>query len=192
MDSSKAIENSDATVIRGASMTDNTVEAHGKYDVKCFDSEGKLVWEDTVPNFVTNVGKSYLFDVAFRNTGYLAGAIGLISSVTWTQANTTDTMASHTQWFETTGTYYPTITIRQVATFGGAASSGVITSSAASFAIGTPAGTIKGCFLVMGTGASTALGNTSGTLYSAGTFTGGDKTVGNGDTVQVTYTSTLS
>jgi hypothetical protein len=182
---------SDATIIRGARM-DNEMDISGIYEVKCFDSEGKLLWEDEATNLVTTVGKNYLFDVALRNTGYAAGFIGLISSVSWTQANVTDSMATHTQWFETNGTYYPTITIRQTATFGGAAAGGSITSSAATFAIGTPAGTIKGCFLVMGTSASSALGNTGGVLYSAGTFTGGDKTVGNGDSVQVTYVSSIS
>ena len=43
---------------------------------------------------------------------------------------------------------------------------------------------VKGCFLVLGTGALSTIDNTAGTLYSAGTFTGGDKTVSNGDTLQ--------
>jgi hypothetical protein len=53
-------------------------------------------------------------------------------------------------------------------------------------------GTLKGCFLVVGTGAASTIANTGGVLYSAGTFTGGDKTVGTNDQVQITYTTTLS
>jgi hypothetical protein len=63
-------------------------------------------------------------------------------------------------------------------------------SAALSFAI-TGAGTIKGCFLVYGTGALSTIDDTAGTLYSAGLFAGGDKIVVNTDTVNVSYTTSL-
>ena len=52
---------------------------------------------------------------------------------------------------------------------------------------------IKGAFLLArstaGTAPSTTVGNTNGALYSAGLFSGGDKSVANGDTLSVTYTA---
>ena len=63
-------------------------------------------------------------------------------------------------------------------------------SAALSFAI-TGSGTIKGCFLVFGTGALSTIDNTAGTLYSAGLFTGGDKVVVNTDTLNVSYSASL-
>jgi hypothetical protein len=47
---------------------------------------------------------------------------------------------------------------------------------------------VKGAFLVLGSGAVTTNNSTAGTLFSAGTFTGGDKVVATGDTLTVTYT----
>ena len=52
-------------------------------------------------------------------------------------------------------------------------------------------GTVGGCFLVTGSGASSTQGNTSGTLYSAGAF-GTAKTTTAGDTVSVTYSTTAT
>jgi hypothetical protein len=40
-----------------------------------------------------------------------------------------------------------------------------------------------------GTGLAAAKGGYSGSLYSAGLFTGGDKTIANGDVVNITYTA---
>ena len=52
--------------------------------------------------------------------------------------------------------------------------------------------TIKGTFLLIrsgaGTAPSTTVGNTNGALLSAGLFSGGDRAVINGDTLNVSYT----
>jgi hypothetical protein len=49
----------------------------------------------------------------------------------------------------------------------------------------TSANTVKGTFLI----SNSTKGGFSGILYSAGLFTGGDKTIANGDVVNVTYTA---
>ena len=52
-------------------------------------------------------------------------------------------------------------------------------------------GTIKGAFMVYGTAASATKDDTGGTLWSAGTFASGDKAVVNGDTLNVSYNTSL-
>lgn len=181
---------SDAQIIRKDA---NQINVEGIYNVKCYDAEGNLRWEDTAKNLVTTVGKNYILNTGFRNNSYGAGFIGLISSVSYTAINVADTMASHAGWFEVSAaTYFPTVAARLAASFGSDASSSSISTSAANFSIITNGGTVKGCFLAMGSGAVATLGNTGGILYSAGLFSGGDKNVGVGDTLSVTYTTSIT
>ena len=82
----------------------------------------------------------------------------------------------------------PTYTApRKTPSFSAAAAGSKATSAAVSFAI-TGSGTVAGCFINLG--GSSTIDNTTGTLFSAGDFTGGSKTVANLDTLNVTYTLT--
>ena len=67
------------------------------------------------------------------------------------------------------------------------ASAGSKATTATSFSI-SGTGTVAGAFM---TTDSTKSG-TTGTLYSAGNFTGGSRSVASGDTLNVTYTATLT
>lgn len=149
-------------------------------------------WADDFDNVVTTVGKNLALDTYLAGSAYTVTGpyIGLINGSA-SSAVAADTMASHAAWLEVGATNAPTYTSpRKTAAWSAAASGSKSLSSAASFAI-TGAGTVGGCFLVLGSGAVSTIDNTSGTLYSAGAFTGGSKTVANGDTLSVSYTASL-
>ena len=196
MERSKAEIVTDAKVLRGSGLTEG-MKAKGQYFARCIDKDGNVKWEDTIDNVVTTVGKNLALDTFLAGSGYtvVGPFMGLISSVSYGAGPAAgDTMASHAGWYEVSATtYYPTVAAR-LTTNGGwsAAGSGSKALAAAlAFSIITNGGTVKGCFLVYGSGAVATLGSTAGTLYSAGTFTGGDKVVGIGDTLQVSYTASL-
>ena len=190
-----------ASVTRGAA-SDETLGIQGWYDVKCYDSEGNLKWEDRAPNLVTAVGKQALFDYYFGATGTAGGTaaganyLGLCGgTATYAAA---DTMASHT-WTEVGGTNAPAYTgNRQSINWTAASSTGTTptnvttkTGGAITFAM-TSSGTVNGCFINGGASASATKDTTTGVLYSAGNFTGGSKTVANGDSLAVTYSTTAT
>jgi len=190
-----------ASITRGA-QHDETLGIQGWYDVKCYDADGNLKWEDKAPNLVTAVGKQALFDYYFGATGTAGGTasganyLGLCGgTATYTAA---DTMASHT-WTEVGGTNAPAYTgNRQSINWTAATSSGTTpsnvttkTGGAITFAM-TSSGTVNGCFINSGASASATKDTTTGVLYSAGNFTGGSKTVANGDSLAVTYSTTAT
>jgi hypothetical protein len=187
-----AVHNTDASVIRNPMMTEKA-EAHGKFFAQCFDKDGNLKWEDYIDNVVTTVGKNLALDTYLAGSGYtvVGPFMGLISSTSFSAVAAGDTMASHAGWLEAGNANTPTYTApRKTAAWSAASAGSKALSAALSFAI-TGSGTVKGCFLVFGTGAVSTIDNTSGTLYSAGLFTGGDKVVANTDTLNVSYTASL-
>jgi hypothetical protein len=118
--------------------------------------------------------------------------MGLISSVSWSAIAAADTMSSHSGWTEAGIANAPTYTSpRKTCAWSAAAAGAKALSAALTFAI-TSTGTLKGAFIVFGSGAVSTIDNTSGTLLSAGLFSGGDRAVVNGDTINVSYTMTLS
>jgi len=168
------------------------VGAGGVYTVTCVGPDGVEKWSDTFHNLVVNQGLTNMNTVYFAagtptTTWYLGLVTGPGSGTTY---SATDTLASHGAtgsggWSESTA-----YTGNRVAVAFGSATSAnpsVITNSASpsAFSINATA-TIAGAFL-----ASVASG-TSGVLFSAGDFTGGDKSVASGDTLNVTYTFSLT
>jgi Tfp pilus assembly protein PilV len=150
-------------------------------------------WAESFPNTVTTVGKNLALDTYLAGSAYTVTGpyVGLISSVSWSATNAADTMSSHAGWTEAGNANAPTYTApRKTAAWSAASGGSKALSSALSFAI-TGTGTVKGAFMVYGSGAVSTIDNTSGVLYSAGVFSGGDKTVGNGDTLSVSYTASL-
>lgn len=193
MEKCNAKAQGDAAVLRGSGLGE-ILKLKGTYTAKCFDKDGKLKWEDTIDNVVTDVGANQLLDSAF-GSGPVAGPyLGLISSVGYTGVPVVgNTMGSHSTWVEAgNGSNYPNWSTpasnaRGTMTFAAAGSRTKALSAAISFVIATNGGTVKGCFVVFGTGAVSTNNNTSGVLLSAGLFTGGDKVVAIGDTLNVSY-----
>lgn len=158
-----------------------SMDLHGIYHVTCIGPDGTVKWEDDIKNLVTTVGKNHALDTELAGSAYTAAwYIGLISSVSYTAVAAGDTMASHSGWTEDV-TY--SNSTRVAPSFAAASAGSKATSSAAAFNINGTA-TIKGCFM---NSVSTKSG-TTGTLLSAGLFSGGDKAVASGDTLNVSYT----
>ena len=171
----------------------------GYYHVECRDAEGNLKWEEKFPNLVTAVGKQLMFDTLLSGSSYttVGPFLGLISGTGNTFA-AADTMSSHSGWSEFTNYTVGGSAVRGTAVFGSATSSGLspsnvttCTATAITYTITGGGGTVGGCFLVTGSGASSTQSNTSGTLYSAGAFSTAKITTA-GDTVSVTYSTTAT
>jgi hypothetical protein len=188
----QARDYSDASVIRG-NGTNERAEAHGRYEIECIGADGKLKWREVIDNVVCTLGKDLALDTFLAGSGYTVTGpfVGLISSVSFTAVAAGDTMTSHAGWLEAGGTNAPTYTgNRKTAAWSAAASGSKALSAPASFGI-TSTGTVKGAFVVFGSGAAATKDDTGGVLWSAGTFSGGDQAVINGDTLNVVYAASL-
>jgi hypothetical protein len=175
-----------------------SVGIEGHYHVVCRDADGNIKWEDQFPNLVNAVGKELMLDTLLSGTSYttVGPFLGLISGAIPT-FSASDTLASKS-WTEFTNYTVGGSAVRGTASFSAATSTGSTptnvttkTASAITYTITGGGGTVGGCFLVTGSGASSTQGNTSGTLYSAGAFSTAKVTTA-GDTVSVTYSTTAT
>jgi hypothetical protein len=174
-----------ASVDRGASY-EESMSLHGTYEAVCHDKFGVLKWVDVIGNLVTTVGKNSTMDTMLGNVAVGAVVMGLKGTGT---ALVTDTQASHT-WLEVGLANAPTYSgTRKTPVFGAAAAGVKSTSSVVVFTM-TGSGTVAGCFINIG--GSATIDNTTGTLFSAGDFTAGSKTVTSGDTLSVSYSATAN
>jgi len=156
----------------------------GVFTVTCFDTDGNLKWEDSFHNLVVNEGLQDLNNKYFKGVTYSAAwYLGLVTGPgSGTTYNAGDTLATHAGWTE----YTDYSGNRKAVTFGSPtlADPSVIDNSGSPsvFTVTAPGGTVAGAFLC------NVASGTSGVLFSEGDFTGGDKTVAAGDTLNVTYT----
>jgi hypothetical protein len=189
MEHSKAADSVTAGMVTQRAGTER-IGAGGVFTVTCVGADGQEKWSDTFHNLVVNEGLQDMNSKYFAATGYTsAWYLGLVQGPgSGTTFAAGDTLATHAGWTELVpGTAYTGN--RKAVTFGTAttADPSVISNSAApsSFAMLVNGTVVAGALL-----ASVATG-TSGILFSAGDFTGGDKTVDSGDTLNVTYSFSL-
>jgi hypothetical protein len=174
-----------ANMVCGAGHVEK-VEVDGYYTATCFDANGVEKWSDVIENLTTNVGRASLNDAYLGNTAAGAVVMGLKGTGTAAYA---DTQASHAGWLEVGGTNAPTYSgTRKTPAFSSStvANPAVKSTSAAVVFTMTGSGTVAGAFINVG--GSSTIDSTTGTLFSAGDFTAGSKTVTSGDTINVQYT----
>jgi hypothetical protein len=193
------VGDSAVVTLQAGAAKDEGLGMAGVYHVECRDAQGNLKWTEEFPNLVNAVGKELMLDTLLKGSSYSVTGpfLGLIDGAGSTFA-ASDTMTSHSGWTEFTNYTVGGSAVRGTAVFASATSTGSspsnVTTSAATaitYTITGGGGTVGGCFLVTGSGASSTLSNTGGTLYSAGNFATAKVTTA-GDTVSVTYSTTAT
>jgi hypothetical protein len=186
-DNATSSDSTGAALIAGSGTVNHTA-AGGVYTVQCLDKDGNLKWEEKTHNLVVNEGLKDMNDKYFTGSSYTATwYVGLITGPSGSTAfSAIDTLAAHGGWTE----FANYSGSRKAIVFGTAtlADPSVKSNSAspASFSITGAGGVVAGAFL-----ASVSSG-TSGVLFSESDFQApGDRTVANGDTLNVTYTFSL-
>ena len=166
----------------------------GTFIFEARDKDGNIKWTAEAKNLTTNQCRQDMNAKYFLGSSYTAAwFIGLVNNTPTPSYAVADTMASHAGWVETTDY---SGTDRATATFGTAttADPSVISNSVASggtvatFGI-TGTVTIDGAFLTATQDNST----NTGVLFSVAAFESpGDRSVVNGDTLNVTYQFSLA
>lgn len=171
-------------------------EAHGRFTVECV-RDGDVLWIEEFDNVVCTEGKDLAFDTFLSGSSYTVTGpfIGLISSVSFSAVAATDvgTQINGTNgWKEAGGANAPTYSGNRPTASWAAASGGSKALSAAQGFSMTGSGTVEGVFILFGSAATHTKDDAHGTLWSAGTFTGGARSgIQNGDTLNVTYTTSM-
>lgn len=145
-------------------------------------------WIAEIPhNNVVHQGLDHSLNQHLKGSSYTAAWYVGLTDGTPTVADT-DTIDSHAGWTEVTDydeTYRQTLTL-------GAVSGQSVDNSASkgTFSINATV-TVGGAFVISGDGGTAKGGAVNGTMYGGGAFTGGDRSLSNGDTlnVQVTFTA---
>ena len=188
-ENSKASDTVAASLSRLAGSAESA-SAKGVYTLECRDAQGNLKWSQDISNLVVNQGLQDMNAKYFTGSSYTAAwYIGLYGAASSNNPAAGDTAALHAGWTEITP--YSNAT-RPTCTFGTptTANPSVATNSAspAAFSInGTDV--VGGAFLI----SNSTKGGTSGVLFSASDFQApGDRTVASGDTLNVTYTFSLT
>jgi len=181
-----------SSVTRGSSQSEQ-MEVCGRYRAECLDAQGNVKWVEDFDNLVTTQGKNHLLDHGLAGP---ASAVSVrMSYITSGTPAIADTYASHPNFTELASSV---ISARGTPSFS-AASAGAKATSAAVTATISGTGSVTGVAINLTTATVTSLGTvldgnggqSGGILYSAGLFATA-KSVSSGDTLNVTYTTTLT
>ena len=188
MEFSSAKDQVTATLVTRPGLGE-TVGAGGVYTVTCVGADGVEKWSDTFHNLVVNQGLAnmngaYFAGTAQTTTWYLGLVTGPGSGTTFAAA---DTLSSHAGWTESSA-YAGS---RKTVTFGSPTSGSPSGESAISNSASPSSFVMNATVVIAGAFLASTTDN-SGILFSEGDFTGGDKSVASGDTLNVTYTFTLT
>lgn len=188
----KTIDSVSDTLVAKGSISSN-LGLKGYVKITCYDADGNLKWEEDGPNLVTNEGEAHFLDVGVHNaTQITAWSVGLLGSVTGAAGTLAegDTLGSwgtgiseFTTYSEGTREAY-----LEGAVTTGATPSVDNTTTPASFSISGAGGTVGGAFLA----STSTKGGTAGILLAEKAFTGGDRSLNSGDTLNIEYTLTAS
>lgn len=183
----------EATIDQSAGLimspeSEHAITIRHHYDVECVGPDGRVKWVESFDNLVVTAGRNRYLDATLKtgSGGTPAWYVGLVTGPGGSNTYAAgDTMASHAGWTESTAYSEGT---RPAFTTGTIASGSVDNSaSRASFSINASV-TIGGAFLAD----NSTKGGTTGTLLGVGSFTGGDRSAINGDTLNVTVTCSIA
>jgi hypothetical protein len=189
MKHSEALNASDAQQVAlcKTSAVNEAAHAGGFYTATLYDKDGNVKWIDVIENLVTTVGGNFALDTVLAGSAYTASVVMGLKGVG--TAVIGDTQASHGAWLEVGLANAPAYSgSRKTPAWSTASGKSKAVSAAVSFTF-TSGGTVAGCFLTLA--GSATVDNTTGTLYSAGDFSGGNKTVASTDVLNVTYTASI-
>lgn len=155
------------------------------YRIEARGPDGRLKWVEDFHNLVVTAGLNDSLDKHFKGSTYTAAwYVGITGATPSFAAG--DTMGSHGGWTEVTA--YDEAT-RPALTLGDVAAGSVDNSaSKARFTVSTNGTAIGGAFIT----SNNTRGGGTGTLYGGGAFSAGNKTLDDGDTLDVTITLTAA
>lgn len=173
-----------ANVLRAAGLRMGVL-MKSTYLFEAYDPDGNFKWRHLTTNIVVNTGLDDILQEYFKGSTYTAAHfVGLTDGTPTVAAG--DTMSSHVGWTEVTA--YSEAT-REALVLGSVASQSVDNAaSKASFSINADTTTVGGAFVTT----NSTKGGSTGILYGAAAFTAADKSLDNGDTLNVTVTLTAS
>lgn len=181
----------------GPKAASSDINLKGRYIVEHWRA-GEKINEYHFDNGITNEGKNKLLDVAFHAQAQIsAWFLGLIDNASFSALDDTDTYDDITQpgngWGEfqnyTDAGNGNSATTRPAWPEDAASAQAITNSAVVVFDI-TGSGTVKGVFLVGGTGSPNLKGDHApgATLWATALFGSGDVAVLNNDQLKVTYT----
>lgn len=151
---------------------------------EAFDPEGNLRWREEVANLTVNEGLDEILDKFWKGSAYTAQHyLGLTDGTPTFAAG--DTMSSHAGWTEVTG--YSEASRPDLTASLGAVSSQQVDNSGSAVSFSINAGvTVGGGFITTDNTKS----GTTGILIGGAAFSGGDRSLQSGDTLNLTVTIT--